>query len=72
MDRCHDLGIEPLDFDAYLTELSERERSVLDLRLFAGYTREQIATALSESMYFVTQTLKDAEARLQTLRQTRP
>lgn len=68
---CQDLGIEPLDFEAYMAELGERQRSVLDLRLFAGYSRDQIAAALSESAYFINQTLKEAESRLETLRQAR-
>jgi len=64
---CRTFGIDPIDFQDYVAELDERDRRVLDLRVFAGYSQEEIATALDETVYFVSGSLRRAESRLRVL-----
>ena len=64
---CRRFGIDPLDLQEYVETLAERDRRVLDLRVFAGYSQEEIAAALGETVYFVAGALRRAETRLRRL-----
>lgn len=61
-------GIELVELHEYLESLGERSARVVDLRLFAGLSRAEIARASGETQHFVRETLKTARADLDRLR----
>lgn len=69
---CDATGVGLADLHEYLESLGERAARVVDLRLFAGLSRAEIARAAGESEHFVRETLRAAALHLERLTRTEP